>query len=686
VQAAAGATLVLAIPRPAWTDEWRASREAASFTPAAFLTIDSTGMVSITGYRSEMGQGIHTAIAMLVAEELEADWRRVRVVPAVADPRVDMATAGSRSVRTQYLPLRTAGAAAREMLLAAAAQRWGVPLAELQASGGAVSHPPSGRRAGYGELVELAATQPVPAAPVLKDPKRFRLVGTRLPRVDTPAKVDGSARFGLDVRVPGLRFAVLVRPPVLGARLDRFDGGAAGRLPGVLQVLPLEGAVAVVAESTWAALEGAKRVAVVWRESPHAGLSSESISRQLRDRSREPGTVARNEGDAMTALATGRRISAEYEVPYLAHATMEPQNCTADVQADRAEVWVPTQAAQRCQEVTSEVTGLPRERVVIHPTYLGGGFGRRGERDFVREAVLLSRAIGAPVQVVWTREDDMRNDFYRPSTFNRFEAAVDGEGRPVAWYHCIAGQSLRSRSGPLPDGLDPSSVEGAANLPYAIPNLRVEYCRLDTPVPIGYWRSVGSSQNAFVTECFVDEVAGLAGVDPFEFRRRHLVDPRARRVLELAAAKAGWGTPLSRGRYRGIAYAACYGSFAAEVAEVSLAGGAVRVHRVVCALDCGQVVNPDTVEAQVEGAVVYGLTAALYGEITLEAGRIRQGNFDSYPLLRLTEMPRIEVHIMPSAEAPGGVGEPGTPPIAPAVANAVFQATGKRVRRLPIRV
>lgn len=683
---AAGASLILGIPLPVRERRGRGDADGASLAPTAFLEIDRTGLVSIRGYRSEMGQGVHTAIAMLVAEELEADWRRVRVIPAVADPRLDMATTGSRSIRSQYLPLRTAGAAAKEMLLAAAARQWGVERSEVRAREGAISHPSTGRRVGYGDLVELAATLPVPAAPALKDPRDFRLVGTRVPRFDTPAKVDGSARFGLDVRVPGMRFAVLVRPPVLGAALDGFEPGDARRVPGVLQVLRLEEAVAVVAESTWAAMEGAKRVRATWRESPHAGLSSEVISRRLREQSRETAAVARNEGDTALALGQGRRISAEYEVPYLAHATMEPQNCTADVRADQAELWVPSQAPQRCQDLASELTGLDPKRIVVHPTYLGGGFGRRGERDFAREAVLLSKRIAAPVQVVWTREDDMRNDFYRPATFNRFEAAVDAAGRPTAWYHCVAGQSLRSRFGPLADGVDQSSVEGAANLPYAIPNLRVEYCRLDVPVPIGFWRSVGSSQNAFVTECFVDEVAALAGVDPYEFRRRHLADPRARAVLELAASKAGWGTPLPSGRFRGIAYAACYGSRAAEVAEVSVSGGKVRVHRVVAAIDCGQVVNPDTVEAQVEGAIVYGLTAALHGEITLDGGRVRQGNFDSYPLLRLTEMPGIEVHIVPSNEAPGGVGEPGTPPIAPAVANAVFQATGTRIRRLPIRL
>lgn len=681
---AAGATLVLAIPVR------RRAREtggnAASLTPAAFLEIDQTGLVSIRGYRMEMGQGIHTAIAMLVAEELEADWKRLRVVPAVADPRIDMATAGSRSIRSQYLPVRTAGAAAKEMLVNAAALKWSVDPGSVIAKDGAVTHPPTGRRAGYGELVARAATLPVPKAPALKDPRTFRLIGTRMPRVDTPVKVDGSARFGIDIRVPGMRHAALVRAPVLGAELDRFDDAGSRAVPGVLQVLKVENAVAVVAAHTWAALEGARKLEVKWKESPHAGLTSEGISRSLRDRSRSTAVVARNDGDALVMLGGGRRIAAEYEVPYLAHATMEPQNCTADVRADRAELWVPTQGPQRCVDLTAELTGLAPEKIVVHPTYLGGGFGRRGERDFVREAVLLSKAIGSPVQVVWSREDDMRNDFYRPATFNRFEAAIDQEGRPIAWYHCIAGQSLRSRFGPLPDGMDQSSVEGAANLPYNIPNLRVEYCRLDAPVPVGFWRSVGSSQNAFVTECFADEVAIQAGADPFEFRRRHLADPRARRVLELAAAKAGWSTPLPRGRYRGIAYAASYGSHAAEVAEISVSDGQVRVHRVVCALDCGQVVNLDTVEAQVEGSVVYGLSAALYGEITLEGGRVRQGNFDSYPILRMPEMPRIEVHVMPSTDAPGGVGEPGTPPIAPAVANAVFQATGRRQRRLPIRL
>ncbi len=685
VQSAAVASLVVAIPGSR-IRMGEAADDAVSFTPTPYLEIDSRGDVSIRGFRMEMGQGIHTGLAILVAEELEADWNRVKVVPAVADPRLDMSTAGSRSIRSQFVPVRTAAAAAKEMLLTAAAQTWNVSPDSLQAQNNAILHPPTRRRAGYGELVAYAATLPVPAAPKLKAASSFRLIGKRIPRVDTPVKVNGRAEFGMDVRVTGMRYAVLVRSPVIAGELDRFEDSGAMAVGGVEQVVKVENAVAVVANSTWAALEGAQRVKAFWKESANAKLSSTSISQGLRERSKGSAVVHRSEGDPFVVLPDARRHSAEYEVPYLAHATMEPQNCTADIRADRAELWIPTQNPQRGIDVTRELTGLPVEKILVHPTYLGGGFGRRGQGDFIREAVLLSKTIGLPVQVVWTREDDMRHDLYRPATYNRFEAALDSEGKPVVWYHIIAGQSLRARVGPLVDGVDPSMVEGAANLPYSIPNIRVEYCRLDVPIPVGAWRSVGSSQNAFVVEGFMDELAILAGADPFEYRRKYLADPRARRVLELAAEKAAWGTPLPKGRYRGIAYAASYGSFAAQVAEVSVDGEQVRVHRVVCALDCGQVVNLDSVEAQIEGAIVYGLTAALYGEITLEGGQVQQGNFDSYPILRMPEMPRVEVYVIPSAEAPGGVGEPGTPPIAPAVVNAIFQATGKRLRRLPIRL
>jgi isoquinoline 1-oxidoreductase beta subunit len=685
LQAGTGACLVVGIGVRL---PGRHEADGTVFTSGPYLTLDGAGQVTISGYRAEMGQGIHTAFAMLVAEELDADWRRIRVELAQPDDRLNMRTSGSRSIRENYLLLRRAGAAARDVLVRAASLRLKVPMNGLTVRDGVVLDPGTGRRIPYGDLVLEASHIPLPTDPPLKRPDEFRIIGKPMPRVDTPAKVDGSARFGLDVRLPGLRYACLVRPPVPGATLVAVDDAAARQEPGVAQVLRMEDAVAVVASTTWAAMRGAAAVRTTWSESPHASLSTDLIRQQLRTRSNEPPIVARSVGDAVAVLAREelRRVTAEYEVPYLAHATLEPQNCTALVQADRAELWVPTQSPQGVRETAKAVTGLSLDRITVHPTYLGGGFGRRGKQDYVREALLVAKAAGGPVQLVWTREDDMRYDFYRPATYNRLSAAVDREGTPVAWHHCATSQSIYAWLGRAHTGADPTSVEGAVDLPYAVPHFQVDYCRLDGPVPVGAWRSVGHSQNVFVVESFLDEVAELAGADPCEYRLRHIVDARLRAVVELAAARAQWNVPLPAGRARGIACSANYGSYMAEVAEVSVTEGKVRVHRVVAAIDCGQVINPDTVRAQVEGSIVYGLTAALYGEITHKDGRVVQGNFDSYPLLRLPEMPVIEVHIMPSLEAPGGVGEPGTPPIAPAVANAVFAATGHRVRRMPIRV
>jgi len=694
LQAAAGAAVLtarLTLPVPLRATP-RPGPKAPAFAPNAFLEIDEQGLVTVYGFRAEMGQGIETAVAMILADELEADWRQVRVVPAPADPKYgNMRVGGSRSVRENLLPLRRSGAAARELLLEAAARRLRVDRASLSAREGVITHLPTGRRQRYGELVSLAATLPAPTDPPLKDPKDFRFIGKPVGRTDTPAKVDGSARFGVDVRLPGMAYAVLVRPPSLGAKLRSVDDSAVRRLDDSanrvdrLQVVKLTNAVAVVAPSTWKAMRGARALRVDWDESAGAALSSSAIRAELQRSGAGPAAVAREVGDASVALAgSSRRIEAVYEVPYLAHATMEPQNCTVSVGADGCEMWVPTQNPIGCQEAAMEILGLPRDKVTVHNTYLGGGFGRRGETDYAREAVELGRNVGRPVQVVWTREDDMRNDFYRPATWNRFEAALDATGQPVAWYHRIAAPSIRSRFGPLKDGVDSTSVEGAANLPYRFPNLKVEYCRVDLPVPVGFWRSVGSSQNAFVTEGFVDEVAHAAGEDAVQFRLRWLGDERARRVVQLAAERAGWDRPLPTGRGRGIGFAFSFGSYVAQVAEVSVAEGKVKVHRVVCVVDCGQVVNPDTIEAQMESGIVYGLSAALSGEITLERGRIVEGNFDRYPILRFPEMPKVEVHLAASGDAPGGIGEPGTPPIAPAVANALFQVTGRRYRRLPL--
>ena len=670
-----------------------------AFAPNGYVHIGTDGLVTITVDKSEMGQGVWTSLPMLVAEELEVDLKSVRVGPTPENPAAwtrRMGTGGSSSVRSSYEMLRKAGATAREMLVAAAAQQWGVDASDCRAESGAVIHTKTGRKLSYGQLAASAAKLQVPENAQLKDPKDFRLLGKRVPRTDTPLKVNGTAQFGIDVRVPGMLYASVERSPVFGGAVKSVDDSRARTMPGVKRIVRLEpvkrarseSAVAVVAESYWQALSARRALKIEWDEGPNAALDSDGISAKLAQLAQHPGVQARKEGDATGAMASAAKmIEAVYEVPYLAHATMEPMNCTAHVHADGCDVWAPTQGQSGTQRVAAEVAGLPMEKVRVHTTYLGGGFGRRSETDFVAEAVQLSKALGAPVQVLDTREDDMQHDFYRPTTYNRFSAAFDASGDPVAWTHRIVGTSIAVSKGNTPrNGIDGSLVEGAANVPYEIPNILVEQTIADLPIPLGYWRSVGSSHNAFVTECFFDEVARAAGKDPYELRRALLANhPRHLGVLELAAQKAGWGTPLPQGRTRGIAVAEAFGSFVAEVAEVSIdANGKPRVHRVVCAVDCGPIVNPDTIEAQMQSGIVYGLTAALYGDITIDRGRVRQGNFDSYPMLRMNEMPVVEVYIVPSTEKQGGIGEPGTPPIAPAVCNAIYAATGKPIRTLPI--
>jgi len=646
-------------------------------TPNAWLQIGSDDRVLIRVGSSEMGQGVMTALPMLVAEELDAAWESVSAEHAPAHPAFTnplmgtQGTGGSSAVRGFWSLARKVGAVGRELLLRAAAESWGVDPHSCHTEPGLVIHAASGRRLPYGQLAAKAATLPLPDEVVLKDPARYRIIGKPIRRLDTPAKVDGSAIFGTDVKLEGLKTVVVARCPVFGGTLKRFDHTEALKVPGVLRVLPISSGVAVVADGFWPALQGRERLTIDWSEGPNARLSSAEISRRLAE-AVDRGRPAARRGDVEAALRdASRRIEAIYEVPYLAHATMEPMNCTARIGRDGCDVWVPTQSQSWTQSTAARISGLPAERVRVHTTFLGGGFGRRGAIDFVVEAVELAKATGWPVKVMWTREDDMRHDFYRPATYNRLAGALDEAGLPVAWRHRIGG----------------SSAQGAANLPYAIPSFEVTNAGVDTGVPTGSWRSVGSSQNAYITECFFDELARAGGRDPFALRRR-LLRGRARHlgVLELAAVKAGWSETLPPGRHRGIALAESFGSFVAEVAEVSVERGRVRVHKVVCAVDCGTVVNPDTVAAQMEGGIVFGLTAALKGEIHIAAGRAVEGNFDGYPLLTMAEMPEVEVHIVPSTEHPGGVGEPGTPPIAPAVANAVFAATGRPVRRLPIRL
>ena len=683
---ALGAGLVVGFELPIGSRT--AGPSATIFAPNAFIRIDRDGRVTIVNPRSEMGQGTLTSMAMIIADELDADWSKVRVEQAETDPVYgNQGTGGSRSIRDLTTTWRRAGAAAREMLLAAAAKEWGVPVSEAEADQGKVIHRPTGRVLTYGELAEKAGQLPAPQNPRLKTPDQFKLIGKKVPRLDTPDKVTGRAIYGIDVSVPGILVATIERCPVFGGKVQNFDATAAKAVKGVKAVVPIGAGVAVVAERYWQARKGREALHVAWDEGPTAQVSSGSIHQAYEALARQPGPVARQTGDAAKALgAAARTVEAAYEVPFLAHATMEPQNCTAHVRSDGCEVWAPTQNPTRCQDEAMRLTGFPREKVRVHTTLLGGGFGRRGEVDYLIEAVEVSKAVGMPVKVIWTREDDIRHDFYRPTSYHVFRAALDIGDNLVAWFHRLVGPGVLHQRG-LPAGqMDRTMVEGAANMPYDIPNVQVEYTNKDFGIPVGFWRSVGASHNAFVVESFVDELAHATGKDPFEYRRALLgTSPRHKGVLELAAQKAGWGTPLSAGRHRGVAVAFSYGSYVAQVAELSIADdGSVHVHRVVCAIDCGLAVNPDQVEAQMEGGIVWGLSAVLRGEITIDHGRVLQSNFHDYVPLRIDEMPKVEVYIVPSAEAPSGVGEPGVPPIAPAVTNAIFAATGKRVRRLPI--
>ena len=694
VSAAAGGGLLVGACLPSWTGTDLVNA-AGSFEPNVWIKVNADDTVRIMLTMLEMGQGVMTSMPMLVAEELDFDWSRIKTEWAGADPKYgnpnfggQQLTAGSNSVRGMWKVLRESGATARVMLVQAAAQTWGVPENSCTTDKGEVIHQASGRRLKYGALVDKAAALPVPTGVTLKDPKNFKVLGNSLARLDVPEKVNGSAVFGIDVKLPGLLTAKVVRCPVFGGKVAGFNADKAKAVPGVKNVVQITNGVAVVADNYWSASRGAQALEVTWDEGRLATLTSADILAKYRELAQQPGKVARNDGNADSTIASSKSFERTFEAPFLAHATMEPMNCTADVRADGCDVYVPTQGQTPSHQAAVAASGLPADKVKVHVTYMGGGFGRRGEADFVMDAVETSKAIGKPVKVIWSREDDMQHDYYRPVSYARMWGAVDGSGKPTVFKQHIVQQSLMKRIGGLPpNGVDFISVDGSANLPYDIPNIRVEYTEHDPGIPFGFWRSVGASFQGFVVEAFIDEMAAAAGKDPFQFRRDLLgKSPRHKAVLELAAEKAEWGKPLAAGRARGIAVMDAFGSYLAQVTEVSVdARGAVRVHRIVCTVDTGWVINPDTIKAQMEGGIVYGLTAALRGEITIKNGRVEQRHFGDYQMLRHNEMPVIEVYIVPSTEMPGGIGEPSTALAAGSLVNAVAAATGRRVYSLPIK-
>lgn len=694
--------LTLAVMAP----DLLAKSGTGSFEPNAFVRIGADSSVTVIAKHLEMGQGTYTGLATLVAEELDADWSQVRVEGAPADAKrynnlfwgPAQGTGGSTAIANSYEQMRKAGASARAMLVTAAAKRWNVPESEITVSKGMVSHK-SGKKAKFGALAAEAAKLGVPQDVKLKDPKQFVYIGKNVARTDVREKSTGRALFTQDLKLPGMLVAVVAHPPRFGAKLKSFDAAKAKSVKGVKDVVafstPVTNGVAVLAQDFWSARKGRDALTLEWDESGAFNRSSADLMAEYRKLAEKPGTVARHDGDATKALAGATKVlEAAFDFPYLAHACMEPMNCVVRLGADAVEVWNGEQLHTGDQYALAKLLGVKPENVRIHMLYAGGSFGRRANplSDYVLEAAAIAKAAGgkAPVKLVWTRENDMQAGFYRPMYFHALKAGLDAQGNLVAWQHRIVGQSIVAGTAFEPmlvkNGIDATSVEGASTLPYAIPNLSVDLHSPRIGVPVQWWRSVGSTHTAFSTECFLDEVARAAGKDPFELRRALLgKHPRHKAVLELAAQKAGWGAPLAKGRARGIAVHESFNSFVAQVAEVSSKGdGSLKLERVVCAVDCGVAVNPSIIEAQMQSGIGYGLSAALNEAITLKDGRIEQSNFSDYPVLRINEMPRIDVHVVPSAEKPTGVGEPATPVIAPALANAIHALTGKSIRSLPL--
>lgn len=691
---AAGAGLVIGFYLP-----HGGAPEREVFSPNAYLRITPDNKITIVVARSEMGQGVRTALPMILAEELEADWKQIEIEQAGASTLFgDQTTGGSASVRTTWDPMRKAGAAAREMLISAAASSWAVPRSSCTAESGRIKHTSSGKTLSYGELASKAATLPVPTDVPLKQSKDYKIVGQRLPRVDSPSKVKGEAIFGIDFSLPGMKFAVLSRCPTIGGKVSSFDDEESKKISGVSYVGKTgDSAVAVVADSVWGAMEGRRVLNVTWDDGPNKELNTAAVMASLKQAASKKGASLYSAGDP--TKAAGRHVSAEYELPFMAHAPMEPGNCTAHYQGTKCELWAPTQVPQDCRDSVATAIGLDPDQVKVNVTLMGGGFGRRLEHDYAVEAAQVSKAINGPVKVIWTREDDMRFSTYRPASLHRLTATLDGTGYPVALTHLIISPSISGQKGqPTLNNVDPDLPDEAGPV-YGIPNYSVEYVMAETPVPLGWMRSVYALQAAFALESFIDELSVTAGKDPLAYRL-HMLEKdqdlpyftttwhtaRVRGVLQLAAEKAGWSKPLPAGRFRGIACFGCFASYMAEVVEITMEDGQPRVHRVVAAVDCGQVVNPSILEQQIQGGIVYGLANALRAKITIEKGRVVQGNFDDYAPLRMDETPTVEVYAVASQEPPTGIGEPSVPPVAPALCNAIYTATKKRIRSLPILI
>jgi isoquinoline 1-oxidoreductase beta subunit len=692
--AVAGTGLVIAFYYPRHGLHPVGERE---FAPNAYLHIAPDGKITVVVARSEMGQGVRTALPMILADELDADWQQIAIQQAGASTLFgDQSTGGSASVRTTWDPMRQAGAAAREMLVAAAAQQWSVPSGECTTEKGTVLHAASNRRLSYGDLTERAAKLPVPKDPKLKEPSQYKVIGKATPRIDTPSKTDGTAEFGIDFRLAGMKYAFLARSPVIGGKVVSFDDTDSRKVGGVTHVVKVgDSAVGVVADSVFAALQGRKALKVTWDEGPNKDLNTAAIFDVLRKATDDKAVSLQSAGDV--AGAKGHRVEATYETPMLAHAPMEPGNCFAHYLGATCEVWAPTQVPQDVRDSVATAVGLKPENVHVNVTLLGGGFGRRLEHDYAVEAALVSKATNAPVKVMWTREDDMRFSTYRPPSVHHLSAALDSQGSPAAFSHRLISPTIAGQKGqPVEGGIDPDLKDEASFL-YLIPNVSVDYVAPECAVPLGWLRSVYAAQMAFASESFLDELAVAAGKDPLQYRLHMLAEDkeitffdtkwrtdRLRGVLQLVAEKSGWEQPLAGGRHRGIAAFGCFGTYAAEVVEISMRDGDPHVERVVVAVDCGQVINPNILEQQIHSAVIFGLSAALRGQITVEHGQIQQANFDAYPILRMNQVPVIEGYFVENHEAPTGIGEPPVPPLAPALCNAIYAATKKRIRKLPI--